>query len=73
MRKCCYCGKTEDVEELRPYGPNFSDICFTCAMESPEREQQTKAMFTQLLDSCSSNKIVIGETTGPRDLNETEH
>lgn len=29
---CDDCGK---VDELRPYGPNGSKICFNCAMKDP--------------------------------------
>ena len=41
---CEMCGK---FEECRPYGPNDEEICFDCAMATPESkaiaEQKMKA------------------------------
>lgn len=44
---CHYCPKTDD---LRPYGPGGSMVCFACAT-TPERENETKAAFLTLLEA----------------------
>lgn len=36
---CSMCGK---FEELRPYGPNGSRVCFSCAMKD---EKEAKRQF----------------------------
>ena len=41
---CQLCG---DVSELRPYGPNGENICFTCGMKD---EKTTLAKFTERLE-----------------------
>lgn len=42
--KCSMCGKSD---ELRPYGPNYSWVCFDCAMkdEKGAEERCRKVMF----------------------------
>ncbi len=46
--KCSQCGKTD---ELRPYGPGYSWVCFDCAMkDEPGAAQRMR-------------EIVFGETT----------
>jgi hypothetical protein len=35
--KCTQCGAEE---ETRPYGPNFSEICFDCAMQDEDGTTQ---------------------------------
>ena len=42
--KCEMCGKTD---ELRPYGPNHSNVCYDCAMKD---EATAKKMFYEMLD-----------------------
>jgi hypothetical protein len=32
-QKCSICGK---VEETRPYGPNYTKVCFDCAMKDED-------------------------------------
>lgn len=36
---CEFCGS---IAECRPYGPNDEQICFDCAMSSPEAEEIAK-------------------------------
>ena len=52
-RKCTYCGGSS---ELRPYGPNGSDVCFTCATATPEREAQAKQAFIRQI---STNEVLV--------------
>lgn len=33
---CELCGK---IDECRPYGPNHEQICFDCAMSTPEMKE----------------------------------
>lgn len=66
MRKCCYCGKTEKEEDLRPYGPNFQDICFDCMKSTPERELEAEKNFKTLLNS-HTGPILLSDT-GPEPL-----
>ena len=63
VRRCVYCGAGEEVG-LRPYGPNGGDVCFPCAMGTPERKAETGRMFAAQLAACG-NVAVIGESVGP--------
>lgn len=38
-QRCEMCGK---IDECRPYGPNDEEICFDCAMSTPEMEEIVK-------------------------------
>ena len=60
--KCIYCESTE--EELRPYGPNGSMVCFPCAMSTKERQEEAKYMFLTQLAACGEGAI-IGTEAGP--------
>lgn len=44
-RVCKMCGT---IAECRPYGPNREQICFHCAMSTPEM----KAMTEKRMDEC---------------------
>lgn len=62
MKACHYCGT--DKEDLRPYGPNHSYVCFKCAFETPERAKEAENNFvTQLL--AVNGPVVIGTDAGP--------
>jgi len=63
--KCVYCGCSDD--ELRPYGPNGSMVCFACAMLTPDREEETKKNFISQLETISG-VAVIGSDAGPYPL-----
>ncbi|GAA1138718.1 hypothetical protein [Nocardioides aquiterrae] len=69
---CHYCGTTEK-DDLRPYGPGGSWVCFPCATATPEREQQAKNAFGALLDGAAAmspdNAVMIGTEQGPRPVN----
>lgn len=69
---CVYCGTNQDV---RPYGPNATDICFTCMKATPEREATAAATFGVLLAAnqaiSSSGAVAIGDgPPRPFDPNE---
>lgn len=67
-RSCHYCGTTE--KDLRPYGPGGSDVCYPCAMETPEREAAAQAAFGALLDGAGAVTpiVAIGTDAGPTSL-----
>lgn len=67
MDCCHYCGSA--LKELRPYGPRGEMVCFTCAMETPERKAQTSRAFGMQLIGAGP-VVVIGEATGPRPFNQ---
>lgn len=67
--KACKCGKTTD---LRPYGKNFSWVCFDCAMATPESQAIAEKCFEDLLDAAGEI-AVIGKETGPEPLERIEH
>ncbi len=57
---CHYCGRSGD---LRPYGPNHSFVCFTCATATPERNADAQRNFGRQLDVASCVAVVDG--SGP--------
>lgn len=62
--RCYYCGPTDN--ELRPYGPGGSTVCFPCATATPERERAAQGAFGALLDATSSVGLTaIGTEAGP--------
>ena len=73
---CHYCGKGEPEQELRPYGPGGSWVCFPCAMATPERERATEAAFGALLEGSEAISptgiVAIGEQSGPRPFDPRE-
>lgn len=70
MATCQTCSNEFEADDLRPYGPGGSLICFPCAM-SPERKKQTEANLSAQMDAAmaQSNIVIIGEPTGPRPMN----
>jgi len=60
--KCYYCGKEDN--ELRPYGPKGSMVCFECAMATPEREKETERNFVAQLEAAGPI-AVVGTEVGP--------
>mgnify|MGYP001404359925 CR=1 FL=1 len=60
--KCHYCDKTND---LRPYGPKGSMVCFSCAMGSPERKAETERNFAVQLDAAGPMALIDGTEAGP--------
>jgi hypothetical protein len=64
--KCSLCGSDDEV---RPYGPTGSMICFNCAFATPERAAETERAFLTQLEACGPGVVVLGEVTGPRALN----
>ncbi len=63
---CCYlCGRRD---EIRPYGPNASWICFDCMIASPEREADAKRQFGAQLDACGDVAVIDGSSAGPYPL-----
>ena len=66
IRECYYCKSTD--EEMRPYGPGMSWVCFDCGME---HEKETERNFDAQIEACGDGLVLIGEETGPR-LIDTE-
>lgn len=64
MSECQYCGTTE---EIRPYGPNASYLCWDCMMADPQRQLTAMQQCEEQIRACGPN-VVIGEKTGPRPL-----
>lgn len=64
VRACHYCGTPDD---LRPYGPGGSWVCFPCATSTPEREADAAGAFTALLDATTAVApvVAIGTEDGP--------
>lgn len=60
--KCHYCNETDD---LRPYGPRGSMVCFACAMATPERKAETSRNFATQLDACGNVAVIDGSPAGP--------
>lgn len=58
-RSCCHCGSKD--EELRPYGPGGRDVCFGCAMSSPERKAQTERAFSRQLGMAGPVALIDPE------------
>ena len=63
---CCYLCGTAD--EIRPYGPRGSMICFDCMIASPEREAEAKRQFGAQLDACGDVAAIDGSSAGPYPL-----
>lgn len=70
MKTCHYCGPTD--RELRPYGPEGSDICFPCMKADPEREEAAGRALGALLDStlAVAGHAAIGTAKGPTTLRD---
>lgn len=60
--KCHYCEATND---LRPYGPQGSMVCFPCATATPERNAEAKRNFLAQLDVSGPGPVLIGTEAGP--------
>lgn len=60
--KCHYCDKTDN---LRPYGPRGSMVCFACAMSTPERKAETERNFGAQLEACGPDAVIDGSGVGP--------
>jgi hypothetical protein len=50
-RRCVYCG---EMGECRPYGYNWSMICYNCAMK-PENKPMVDENFRRLIKGASFN------------------
>lgn len=66
MARACYlCGTARD---LRPYGPRGEDVCFDCAMSTPERKADARRAFGAQLDAAEAvgtGAVQIGTDAGP--------
>lgn len=62
MSECFYCKKPQ--EDMRPYGPGGSEICFDCMMASPEREEAAKKVFAQKLNAIDGPVVLTSD--GPK-------
>ena len=70
MKHCHYCGPTD--RELRPYGPNGANVCFPCAMATPEREKETENQFVSQIVAAGP-EVEIGTEAGPVALNRSTY
>lgn len=59
---CHYCGTTND---LRPYGPKGTWVCFDCAMSTPERRAEAGLYFAVQLDAAGPVAMIDGTEVGP--------
>lgn len=57
---CHYCGTEED---LRPYGPGGSWVCYPCVTSDPERNETARRSFLAQLDAAAaiSPVVLIGD------------
>lgn len=60
MSECVHCGKGGD---LRPYGPGGANVCFPCAMETPERKQEAEDQFAECLGAAGP--VAVLADVGP--------
>ena len=60
--RCHYCDKTND---LRPYGEKGTMVCFSCAMETPERKAATEQNFRMQLDAAGPVALIDDTEAGP--------
>lgn len=70
--KCFYCSDSE--QEMRPYGPNGSMVCFGCAFSTKERQEETSKNFSSQLEQAASGGdiVVIGTEAGPYPLKQRQ-
>lgn len=59
----CYNCKT--TRDLRPYGPNGSMTCFTCAFRNADVAKQTEDNFVSQLNAISGVVMLDGTDAGP--------
>ena len=66
-KKCFYCGLEhgDPPNDLRPYGPGGSFVCFPCAMSTPAREAAAYQNFKNQLDGCGPVAVIDGTEVGP--------
>jgi hypothetical protein len=46
--KCCYCGSSFALTDVRPYGPDSRFTCLPCAKSTPERKEIAESAFAAL-------------------------
>ncbi len=75
-RSCHYCGITATdlaPNELRPYGPGGSDVCYPCMKADPARETAAAAVYRTLLEAAAAasptTAAEVGTPDGPRPFN----
>ena len=62
MKKCYYCDTTND---LRPYGPHGSMVCFPCATSTPERDAETGNNMAMQMNASGPIALIDGTEAGP--------
>lgn len=63
---CHYCGDSFEPEDLRPYGPGGSYVCYPCGT-LPEHEKKTERSFRAVLQAAgamSPDSVVVFTNTG---------
>lgn len=61
-RRCYKCGATD--KDLRPYGENGQDVCFSCAMGTPEDQRIAEQQFGVQFRAAGPQALV-GLNIGP--------
>lgn len=71
-RKCYKCGAAHarDVDNLRPYGPSGQDVCFTCAMGTPEDEAAARAQMAAAMEKIKGPVVLTQD--GPKGIAEVD-
>ena len=72
MRKCIHCGQPGGTgkRELRPYGPNGTDVCAGCVFGGPpERKREAERQLGARLMATEPLVLDADEQVGPRPLN----
>lgn len=69
IRRCYHCGQPggDGPRELRPYGPNGSDVCAGCVFGKdapPERKEMATAALSRQL--AVAGPLIIDPQVGPR-------
>ena len=69
---CYLCGATQNsngYDNLRPYGPGGSIVCFDCIIGDPKRERAAKKQFAKHIEENSASveetlKGLFGDKAG---------
>lgn len=72
MKNCFYC--KQDKDDIRPYGPGGSYICFDCTISTPERNAAAKQQFMAQMEAAAQHTgiVTIGGDGGVRPATQDE-
>ena len=65
-RKCYWCH--DSTVDTRPYGPAAAEVCFACAIATPERKAQVEAAFAVQLAAAQAagRGVATATASGPQ-------